>query len=88
MVTLDSDHRAHHVLEELDAYSPLVTKGCYLVVEDTNINGHPVEPNFGAGPSEALRDFLIGNHDFNQDRTREKFGITFNPGGWLRRKSS
>lgn len=85
MVSLDSDHHAAHVLEELKLYSQLVTVGDYLVVEDTEINGHPVYPSFGAGPTEALEEFLKTNHDFIQDRSREKFAVTSEPGGWLKR---
>jgi cephalosporin hydroxylase len=85
MVILDSDHRKDHVLDELRLYSPLVTTGSYLVVEDTNINGRPVFPGFGPGPGEAVDEFLKGNDAFVQDRGRERFFVTFNPGGYLRR---
>lgn len=34
MVSLDSDHSAAHVRREIELYAPLVTPGCYLVVED------------------------------------------------------
>lgn len=34
MVSLDSDHHANHVWQEITSYGPLVSKGCHLVVED------------------------------------------------------
>jgi cephalosporin hydroxylase len=85
LVVLDSDHTYEHVLAELQAYSPLVTQGSYLVVEDTNINGHPVYEDFGPGPMEAVNDFLKEHDDFAVDPTREKFLLTFNPQGWLKK---
>ena len=85
MVILDSDHAREHVLRELELYAPLVTRGCYLVVEDTNVNGHPVVPGFGPGPMEALTDFLRGTDAFEVDGSREKLMLTFNPSGYLRR---
>jgi cephalosporin hydroxylase len=87
MVILDSDHSAEHVLRELDIYSALVTSGCYLIVEDTNVNGHPVLPLYGAGPMEAVEQFTRTRTDFVVDREREKFFMTFNPKGYLRRVS-
>ena len=85
MVVLDSNHSAEHVLAELEAYAPLVTPGCYLIVEDTNVNGRPVLPEHGPGPAEALETFLDGDDRFEVDRDREKLLLTFNPGGYLRR---
>jgi cephalosporin hydroxylase len=88
MVILDSDHRAAHVYDELVAYAPMVTAGCYLVVEDTSINGHPVLPGFGPGPMEALERFLAENDAFEIDRRCERFLMTLNPKGYLRRKAA
>jgi cephalosporin hydroxylase len=85
LVILDSDHSRDHVLKELMAYAPLVAPGSYVVVEDTNVNGHPVYPEFGPGPMEAVTEFLGINTQFEVDRTREKFLMTFNPGGFLKR---
>jgi len=85
MVTLDSDHHAEHVAEELRLYHDMVTPGSYLVVEDTHFNGRPILPGFGPGPYEAVEAFLRAHPNFQRDRTREKFGMTFNPGGWLKR---
>jgi len=86
IVFLDSDHSRDHVLAELRAYAALVTPGSYMVVEDTNINGHPVYPDFGPGPMEAVETFLRENREFEIDSSREKFMMTFNPRGFLRKK--
>lgn len=85
MVVLDSDHSKVHVLKELELYAPLVTPGCYLIVEDTNINGHPVAPGWGDGPYEAVEEFLKTHPEFERDLSCERLLVTFNPGGYLKR---
>jgi cephalosporin hydroxylase len=86
MVVLDSDHTKDHVLKELEIYQHFVTPGSYMVLEDTNLNGHPVLENFGPGPMEALEEFMLGNQAFESDKSREKFILTFNPRGYLKKK--
>lgn len=85
MVVLDSDHSQAHVSKELELFAPLVTVGSYLIVEDTNVNGHPAYESFGPGPYEAVELFLAVNRDFEVDYTCEKFLMTFNPKGYLKR---
>jgi len=86
LVILDSDHSKRHVVEELRLYGPLVTSGSYLIVEDTNVNDHPVLPEHGPGPMEAVDEFLRESPDFSIDSEREKFFLTFNPRGFLRKR--
>ena len=88
IVTLDSDHSMQHVLRELRMYSPMISRGSYLVVEDTHLDGVPTHPEDGPGPLAATLEFLKegGGQEFEPDFSREKMVMTFNPGGWLRRK--
>jgi len=85
MIVLDSDHSQAYVEAELEAYSDLVTVGCYLIVEDSNIG--LVRKDLMPGPFQAVETFLAGRDDFEIDRARERFLITFNPSGFLRRVS-
>jgi cephalosporin hydroxylase len=85
LLILDSDHSCKHVSEELKLLAPLVTVGSYVIVEDSNINGHPVARHCGAGPFEAIEDFLSQNPQFKHDENTEKFLVTFNPKGYLKR---
>ena len=88
MVVLDSDHSAAHVFDEMIAYSRLVQPGDYLIVEDTNVNGHPVLPDFGPGPMEAVDRFLAQNDEFAIDQRCERFLMTLYPRGYLRRHNT
>ncbi len=83
LVILDSDHSQAHVEAELAAYAPLVPVGCYVIVEDSNIG--QIRKDLMPGPLEAIETFLAGTDEFEIDRSREKFLITFNPSGYLKR---
>ncbi len=91
LITLDSNHTHNHVLRELQLYSPLVTKGSYLVVFDTLIEDMP--ENFfpdrpwgrGNNPKTAVREFLKGNNRFEIDKSiQNKLVITVAPHGYLK----
>lgn len=85
IVFLDSDHAMGHVEREMELYHALVTPGSYLVVEDTNLNGHPVMPNHGPGPWEAVERFTQRHQEFAHDTAMDKFLLSFNPRGYLKR---
>jgi cephalosporin hydroxylase len=87
LVILDSDHRRDHVLGELNLWADLVTPGSYCIVEDSNVNGHPAYKKYGPGPMEAIDLFLDKDKRFEIDLSREKFFLTFNPRGYLRRRA-
>jgi len=91
LVGLDSNHTHQHVSNELQLYSPLVTKESYLVVFDTVVEDMP-EDFFrdrpwgkGNNPKTAVREFLETNDRFIIDKEIEnKLLITVAPDGYLR----
>jgi cephalosporin hydroxylase len=90
LVVLDSNHAHSHVLKEMQLYSPLVTRGSYLVVFDTLIEdmpagSYPARPwNKGNNPRTAVQEFLRGTDRFVVDECIEaKLSITAAPGGYL-----
>jgi cephalosporin hydroxylase len=64
IVFLDSNHTHDHVLAELAAYAPMVTKGSYIVVWDTGIEDLPKDMcegrpwGKGNSPKTAVWEYL------------------------------
>jgi cephalosporin hydroxylase len=85
LVILGTQVGAQQLVDDFDAYSRFVAVGSYVVLEDTIVNGHPVWPNFGPGPMEAAKRIVNRRGDFGVDSKLEKFGLTFNPHGFLKR---
>ncbi|HYV54341.1 MAG TPA: CmcI family methyltransferase, partial [Chitinophagaceae bacterium] len=93
LVILDSNHTHEHVLEELKAYSDLVTKGSYLIVFDTVVEDFPEGYDWGMrtwgkgnNPKTAVWEFLKTHKEFEIDTTvHNKLLITVAPDGYLKR---
>ena len=94
VIILDSNHVKSHVFNELKAYADIVQAGGYIIVQDSDINGHPVilDPKGHAasyigqdGPMEAIEQFLAVDKRFKIDLARERLMLTMNPCGYLRR---
>jgi len=92
MVILDSDHSKANVAWELEIYSPLVTPGCYLVAMDGvmkdlwNVQGGMAVWK-DDNPHAAIMGFLPGHPEFEVDPSKELYGITFCPDGFLKKKA-
>ena len=92
VVVLDSNHTHDHVLAELKAYAPLVTKGSYCVVFDTSIEDMPEELfsdrpwGKGNNPKTAAWEYLKTHPEFEIDKSiQHKLLITVAPDGYLKR---
>lgn len=91
LVVLDSMHTYSHVLQELRAYSPLVTAGSYLVVFDTIVEDIPEELftdrpwGKGNNPKTAVYQFIKENDRFEVDyEIEKKLLITAAPNVYLK----
>jgi cephalosporin hydroxylase len=95
MVVLDSDHHAPHVAAEIRAYGPLVTPGCYLVVEDAlaDLAAGDEARRFGnqipelGGPLAAIEETLAGAACWARDLEVENLTrVSHHPAGWWVRR--
>jgi len=93
LLSLDSNHTHKHVLQEMNLYSKLVTKGSYMIVCDTIIEDIPpiYEKNSknpwrkGNNPKTAVLEFLKSNSRFVVDENiTNKILITVAPSGYLK----
>jgi cephalosporin hydroxylase len=84
LIIEDSAHTFDNTLNVLRLYSTLLKAGDYFIVEDS-ICHHGLDIGPDPGPYEAIEAFLNENSDFQSDRSRERFLITWNPKGYLKR---
>ncbi len=93
MVILDSNHTHEHVIDELNAYASLVSKGSYLIVFDTAVEDVPEDFDWGSrpwgkgnNPKTAVWEFLKKHDEFEIDESiHNKLLITVAPDGFLKR---
>lgn len=92
LVCLDSNHTHDHVLAELKAYAPIVTKGSYFIVGDTGVEdlpeGSTKDRPWGKGnnPKTAVWAFLKENKKFKIDKEVEsKLIMSGSPDGYLKK---
>jgi len=90
LIIEDSSHTYENTLNVLRTYNSLVSKGSYFIVEDGIINHGLDFPNEyrSGGPYEAIETFIRENDNFVIDRSRERFIITWNPKGYLKKVKS
>jgi cephalosporin hydroxylase len=84
LIVEDSSHEYDQCLDVLRTFAPLASAGSYFVVEDT-VCGHGLDVGPRPGPHEAVETFLAESPEWERDETLEVFGLTWNPGGYLRR---
>lgn len=90
LVIQDGDHNRDGVLKDLRNYSPLVTPGSYFIVEDSVVDLYSAQEDLGMkveGPLPAIAQFLSENPNFEIDMDRERYLMTYNPHGFLKRIS-
>jgi len=79
----DSAHTFDNTLEVLENYKDIVTVGSYLIVEDgicDVLNIGPVP-----GPMKAVEEWIVNNRNYEIDRSKERYVMTYNPKGYLKR---
>ena len=86
LIIEDSDHSDQTVFKLLEMYNDLIRVGDYFIVEDSNCGNKPLNLGPSPGPWAGIERFLMHNPNWESDRGMEKYIITWNPTGFLRRK--
>jgi len=87
LVLADGNHAADHVLAEMRLYAPIISLGSYFIAEDGIVDVMDWK-EFTPGPAVAARRFVAETDEFVIDQAREKFLLTYAPGGFLMRVKS
>lgn len=88
LVVHDADHSKEQVLKDLRIYSGFVSINSYFIVEDSIIDLFRPKDGIGDfedGPLPAIEEFLGSDSDFIVDAGRERYILTYNPKGFLKR---
>jgi len=88
LVVQDGNHTKEGVLKDLRSYSDLVSLHSYFIVEDGIIDLYVPRDGIGSfdeGPLVGVTEFLKENPQFEVDRKKERYLMTYNPMGYLRR---
>ncbi len=89
LVIQDGDHRQDGVTKDLESYCNIVTKGSYFIIEDSIVDliKPPKDVSWleGSGPTKAIQNFLASHNEYKIDHGWEKYILTYNPGGFLKK---
>jgi cephalosporin hydroxylase len=88
IVIQDGGHTRAQVLRDLEDYSPFVSLSSYFIVEDGIVDLFNPGDGIGFeedGPLAAIEEFLSKNPQFQVDSSRERYILTYNPKGFLKR---
>lgn len=87
LVIHDADHSEQSVYDNLLKYSHLVSLGSYFIVEDGLLDLFSSMEGIGgySGPLNATIKFLKEEKNFIIDEDCERYLITYNPKGFLKR---
>lgn len=97
LVVLDSDHSYRHVMDELEAYAPLVSPGSYIIATDGIMKDLTAVPRgkpewVHDNPTKAAADFAARHPDFVVEEPQWPFNesalnerITHWPGAYVKR---
>jgi len=85
LVIEDSAHTFDNTFKVLENYKNIVTVGGYFIVEDGVCDVLKIGPV--PGPMKAIEEWIVNNKNYEIDRSRERYVMTYNPKGYLKRIS-